>query len=424
MTDVLGGISIALFLLVAAYATAAETIISRTTRAEAHHLAQEKKKGARALVAIVEDPAPFRNAMLITKLLAHVGGTAVATVLAIEHFEEIGGVVAVAAMALLIGVVGEVVPKTYALQRSEAAGLRVARPVYLLGRLLTPAGKIMIMAANSMMAFLPGRGLPKGPFITEEEIRHLVDVAEEEEEIEEEERELIHSVFEFGDTVVREVMVPRPDMVTVRADASLDEAMETILKAGYSRVPIYEGDTDNIVGVLYAKDLLKRIHESKEGAKVSELGRPPIFVPEQKKVAELLREMQSRRIHMAIVVDEYGGVSGLVTIEDVLEQIVGDIGDEYDTDDDLDIRKEGERQFTVKAQTRIDEFNSYFGCDFSDEEFDTIGGLSINSLGRLPRRGESFILGGLEFKVLRADRRRLDLLRVITPRDIEPREEE
>jgi magnesium and cobalt transporter len=148
-----------------------------------------------------------------------------------------------------------------------------------------------------------------------------------------------------------------------------------------------------------------------------------VFIPESKRLNVLLKEFRVSHHHMAIVVDEYGGVSGLVTIEDVLEQIVGDIGDEYDTDDDLDIRKEGERQFTVKAQTRIDEFNNYFGCDFSDEEFDTIGGLSINSLGRLPRRGESFNLGGLEFKVLRADRRRLDLLRVITPRDIEPKED-
>ena len=143
-----------------------------------------------------------------------------------------------------------------------------------------------------------------------------------------------------------------------------------------------------------------------------------MFIPESKRLNVLLKEFRASHHHMAIVVDEDGGVAGLVTIEDVLEQIVGDIGDEYDVDDDLDIRKEGERQFTVKAQTRIDEFNGYFGSEFSDEEFDTIGGLAMNYLGRLPRRGESFVLGGLEFKVLRADRRRLDMLRVITPRDI------
>ncbi|MGH2729887.1 MAG: hemolysin family protein [Actinomycetota bacterium] len=406
MTDALGGLSIVLFLLIAAYATAAETIVSRITRAKAHHLAQEKKKGARALVAIVEDPAPFRNAMLITKLLAHVGGTAVATVLALEHLEQVGGVVAVAAMTLLIFVVGEIVPKTYALQRSEAAGLRVARPVYLLGRLLTPVSKMLIVAANSMMAFLPGRGLPKGPFITEEEIRHLVDVAEEEEEIEEEERELIHSVFEFGDTVVREVMVPRPDMVTVTADASLDEALGTILKAGYSRVPIYEGDTDNIIGVLYAKDLLKRIHESKEGARVSELGRDPIFVPEQKKVAELLREMQNRRIHMAIVVDEYGGTAGLVTIEDLIEEIVGEIVDEYDQEEPL-VEPIDENTIRVDAKMPIDEVNELLGADLPHDEWDTVGGLVFGLTGRVPAVGEKVRYDSLEFVTERVTGRRI-----------------
>jgi magnesium and cobalt transporter len=173
-----------------------------------------------------------------------------------------------------------------------------------------------------------------------------------------------------------------------------------------------------------AKDLLRYFAENTRSSfDIKECLRPAVFIPESKRLNVLLKEFRVSHHHMAIVVDEYGGVSGLVTIEDVLEQIVGDIGDEYDTDDDLDIRKEGERQFTVKAQTRIDEFNSYFGTEFSDEEFDTIGGLSISSLGRLPRRGESFSLGGLEFKVLRADRRRLDLLRVITPRDIEPQDD-
>jgi CBS domain containing-hemolysin-like protein len=233
-----------------------------------------------------------------------------------------------------------------------------------------------------------------------------VDVAEEEEEIEEEERELIHSVFEFGDTVVREVMVPRPDMVTVRADASLDEAMETILKAGYSRVPIYEGDTDNIVGVLYAKDLLKRIHESKEGAKVSELGRPPIFVPEQKKVAELLREMQSRRIHMAIVVDEYGGTAGLVTIEDLIEEIVGEIVDEYDQEEPL-VEPIDENTIRVDAKMPIDEVNELLGADLPHDEWDTVGGLVFGLTGRVPAVGEKVRYDSLEFVTERVTGRRI-----------------
>jgi magnesium and cobalt transporter len=197
-----------------------------------------------------------------------------------------------------------------------------------------------------------------------------------------------------------------------------------VIESGHSRFPVIGEDRDQIVGILLAKDLLRYFTEGgRRDFDIKECLRPAVFIPESKRLNVLLKEFRVSHHHMAIVVDEYGGVSGLVTIEDVLEQIVGDIGDEYDVDDDLDIRKEGERQFSVKAQTRIEDFNDYFGTRFSDEEFDTIGGLAMNSLGRLPRRGEGFVLGGLEFKVLRADRRRLDTLRVITPRDIVPREE-
>ncbi|HEY0942702.1 MAG TPA: transporter associated domain-containing protein [Steroidobacter sp.] len=237
-----------------------------------------------------------------------------------------------------------------------------------------------------------------------------------------------HAMFEgvlrVVELQVRDIMVPRSQMIIVNRDDPPETILPLVVESGHSRYPVIGEDRDQIVGVLLAKDLLRYFSEGSSGSfDIKECLRPAVFIPESKRLNVLLKEFRISHHHMAIVVDEYGGVSGLVTIEDVLEQIVGDIGDEYDTDDDLDIRKEGERQFTVKAQTRIDEFNDYFGTDFSDEEFDTIGGLAISSLGRLPRRGESFSMGGLEFKVLRADRRRLDLLRVITPRDIEPQDE-
>jgi magnesium and cobalt transporter len=236
---------------------------------------------------------------------------------------------------------------------------------------------------------------------------------------------MLEGVLRVVELQVRDIMVPRSQMVIVNRDDPPEEILPMVVDSGHSRYPVIGEDRDQIVGILLAKDLLRYFAEGgRANFDIKECLRPAVFIPESKRLNVLLKEFRVSHHHMAIVVDEYGGVSGLVTIEDVLEQIVGDIGDEYDTDDDLDIRKEGERQFTVKAQTRIDEFNGYFGCDFSDEEFDTIGGLAISSLGRLPRRGESFTLGGLEFKVLRADRRRLDLLRVITPRDIEPQEEE
>lgn len=236
--------------------------------------------------------------------------------------------------------------------------------------------------------------------------------------------EMLEGVLEVVEMQVRDIMVPRSQMVIVNRDDPPADILPAVIEAGHSRYPVIGEDRDQVVGILLAKDLLRYfIDGGRENFDIKECLRPVAFIPESKRLSELLKEFRASHHHMAIVVDEYGGVSGLVTIEDVLEQIVGDIGDEYDTDDDLDIRKEAERQFSVKGTTRIEEFNQYFGTSFSDEDFDTIGGLAINFLSRLPRRGETFTLDGLEFRVMRADRRRLDLLRVTTPRDIVPGEE-
>jgi magnesium and cobalt transporter len=236
--------------------------------------------------------------------------------------------------------------------------------------------------------------------------------------------QMFEGVLEVVELQVRDIMVPRSQMTTVNRDDPPEDILPVVIESGHSRFPVIGEDRDQIAGILLAKDLLRYFAEGgKDDFDIKECLRPVVFIPESKRLNVLLKEFRISHHHMAIVVDEYGGVSGLVTIEDVLEQIVGDIGDEYDVDDDLDIRREGEKQFTVKGTTRIEEFNDYFGTDFPDEEFDTIGGLAINFLGRLPRRGEAFVLSGLEFKVMRADRRRLDMLRVITPRDIVPKEE-
>jgi magnesium and cobalt transporter len=236
--------------------------------------------------------------------------------------------------------------------------------------------------------------------------------------------EMLEGVLQVSEMQVRDIMVPRSQMVIVNREDEPEAILPVVIESGHSRFPVIGEDRDEIVGILLAKDLLRYFAESgRENFNIKEVLRSVVFIPESKRLNVLLKEFRVSHHHMAIVVDEYGGVSGLVTIEDVLEQIVGDIGDEYDVDDEVDIRKEGERQFTIRAQTAIEDFNTYFGTDFSDEEFDTIGGLAINLLGRLPRRGEAFSLGGMEFKVLRADRRKLDSLRVITETDVMPKED-
>ncbi|PZN27690.1 MAG: magnesium/cobalt efflux protein [Proteobacteria bacterium] len=240
--------------------------------------------------------------------------------------------------------------------------------------------------------------------------------------------DMIEGVLQVSELQVRDIMVPRSQMVVVDRDASPEEILPTVIESGHSRFPVIGENRDQVVGVLLAKDLLRYFAQGRQRDKndfdIKECLRPAVFIPESKRLNVLLREFRVSHHHMAIVVDEYGGVSGLVTIEDVLEQIVGDIDDEYDVDDDLDIRRDGERQFTVRAQTPIEDFNEYFGTDFSDEEFDTIGGLAMNLLGRMPRRGDAFKLGELDFRVLRADRRRVETLRVVTPQDILPEDED
>ena len=235
---------------------------------------------------------------------------------------------------------------------------------------------------------------------------------------------MIEGVLEVSDLQVRDIMVPRAQMVFIRRDERAAAILPKVVESGHSRFPVMDEDRDDIVGILLAKDLLRLTVEKRERFDIREFMRPALFVPESKRLNVLLREFRRNRNHMAIVVDEYGGVSGLVTIEDVIEQIVGEIDDEFDVEDDQNIRRDAERQFTVRAVTRIAEFNEYFGARLSEEEgFDTVAGLIMKQLGHLPRRGESATIDGFEFRVLRADRRRIDALRVLAPRDVLPPEE-
>ena len=235
--------------------------------------------------------------------------------------------------------------------------------------------------------------------------------------------EMLEGVIAVGDLQVRDIMVPRSQMTVVARDDGTEKLLPVVVESGHSRFPVIGEDRDQVIGILLAKDLLRYYAENEpEDFDIREVIRPAVFVPESKRLNVMLKEFRKNRHHMAIVVDEYGGVAGLVTIEDVIEQIVGDIADEYDVEEDQPIRRDGERQFTVRALTRIEEFNEFFGTRFSDEDFDTVGGLVAHAFGRVPRRGDSVRLEDFEFRVLRADRRRIDLLKVLAPRDVRPAE--
>jgi CBS domain containing-hemolysin-like protein len=411
-------VGLLVLVLLAALLTMAQTAIDRISRGKAHHLVQEKKRGSQYLLRIVEDPARYMNVMWLLTLVAQVTAAVLATGLAIDAFSGAGEVVAAVAVTVVLYVVAVLPPKAIAVQHTDRCALVVARSIYLLGKFLRPLSRVLVIASNFMMLLLPGRRMPEGPFVTDEDLRQLVDI-DDDEESEEEEQELIHSVFEFSDTIVREVMVPRPDMVVLPSDGTLEQALETITQAGYSRIPIFEGDMDNIVGVLYAKDLLKRSTED-GSTKAASLARAPLFVPEQKKLAELLREMQEQRVHMAIVIDEYGGTAGLVTIEDLVEEIVGEIVDEYDKEEPL-VEPLGNGALRVDAKLGIDEVNELLGVELPDDDWDTVGGLVYELTGRVPVPGETVRFASIEFQTERVTGRRIQ--KVVIRRVTAPVEE-
>jgi len=235
---------------------------------------------------------------------------------------------------------------------------------------------------------------------------------------------MLEGVLTVSDIQVRDIMVPRAQMTVLNRDDPSEVLLKTVLESGHSRFPVMDEDREKIVGILLAKDLLRlAVQDDDIHFDIKEFMRAAVFVPESKRLNVLLREFRRSRVHMAIVADEYGGIAGLVTIEDVIEQIIGDIDDEHDVDEDVNIRKDGDRQYVVRGQTPIDEFNEYFQTELSDDEFDTVAGLVMKQLGRLPRRGETLQLAGCELKVMRFDRRRIDTLRLTAPRDIVPPED-
>jgi len=392
-----------LLILVAGLLAGAETSITRMSRARAYHLREEGRRGARAVVRIAESPAQYLNVMLLLVLLAQLGGTTLATVVAVRHFHQAGEIIATAAMTVLLFVFAEVTPKTFAVQQTDRAALALAPLIVTVTLAVGPVARTLIRLANVVV---PGKGLPQGPFVTEREIRAMAEMASEEEAIEEEEKELIHSIFEFGDTLVREVMVPRPDMVAASIDSGMQPVLDLMLRHGYSRIPVYRGGIDDIVGVVYAKDLLRHLHAGKANVALESIMREPYVVPETKKVAELLKEMQLRRVHIAIVLDEYGSTAGLVTIEDLLEELVGEIRDEYDREEPQ-IEPVGDSSFRVNGRLSIDEVNELLDATLPHDEWDTVAGLMYGLLGAVPTQGETVAYENLTFTAERVQGRRI-----------------
>lgn len=327
------------------------------------------------------------------------------------------------AVAVLTLVLGEMLPTNIALGHADTLAPRVAGVLDLLTRVLAPALRLLQWISNKVARPFVGR-TALGT-ITEEEIKLLVDAGSEGGAIEDEEKEMIYSIFQFGDTLAREVMVPRIDMVALEINTPLREALNTIVEAGHSRIPIYEDSIDHIRGLLYAKDLLALWRDGIQDRPIKELLRPAYFVPESKKAVDLLQDMQQRKVHLAIVVDEYGGTAGLVTLEDLIEEIVGEIRDEYDFNEEEIYQQVGEHEYLVDAGIDLDDFNRLLDADLPTDDSDTLGGYIFSKLGKVPVAGETLTEDTLHMEVLSVDDKRIRKIRVVrTPRVREAEERE
>ena len=378
-TDAWLMVIVGILLIATGFLAMAETALTRMNRVKAQALAEEGRKGAKVLERLVQRPEESLNPILLLLLLCTLVTATLVGFVADDLFGAPGVIAATAFEVVVIFVFAEAAPKTWAVQHGERAALLVAPLVNALVRFppLKWAARALIGLSN---VILPGKGLKQGPFVSQEELLAFADVAHEEGEIEGQERALIHSIIEFTDTVVREVMVPRPDMVAVEGRDKVSDVIEVAIAAGYSRIPVYEQGIDDIIGVVYTKDLMRADRENRGDTEVRSIAREAHFTPETKPVSDLMREMQLGKFHMAIVVDEYGGTAGLVTLEDLIEELVGEIVDEYDVEEPL-MEPLPNGDFRVNARMPIDEVNDLVHADLPEGDWDTVGGFLFNLLG-------------------------------------------
>lgn len=398
MATLIGLISLFILVGLAAFLSMAETALLAASPIRVRRMVEERRPGAARLEKLLEDQSRFLATILLLTLVTQLTSATIASTLAYAYFKSIGAAVATGMVTLIIFVYGEVAPKTFAAQNADRVALFVSYPISLLTKIIHPVVRLLVRVANLSTRILGIKAKPKGPMLTEEELKTAVSVVEEEGIIEEEEKKMIHHIFEFGDTIVREVMTPRPDMVVLSSKTTAEETLDLIMKEGHSRIPMYKDNIDNIIGVLYARDLLEVFGKGEEKKSLRQMLRPALFVPETKRVSELLRELQQKKIHLAIVVDEYGSTVGLATIEDLLEEIVGEIYDEYDLEENM-IEPVSENKVRVDARLPIDELNEHLGVDISNADVDTVGGLILELSGRVPRKGEEITFQNLKFKV-------------------------
>jgi CBS domain containing-hemolysin-like protein len=403
---------IVIALILAATAASAETSLTSISRVRLRQLVEQKNRRAVVIERLHRDPNAYLSTVLIVNTVAIIVASSAATLLALHlYHEQVAEWLVSLILSLVVLIACEITPKTLALQRAERVALRLAPLVAGATLVMRPIVYVLTAVTRLILRLLGGKAEVRGPFVTEEELKMLVTVGEEEGVIEEEEREMIHGIFEMGDMSVREVMVPRTDLVAIEANEPMEKAVDLVTKHGHTRIPVYEGNIDHIVGVLYAKDLLRAVVRG-EKKSLREIARKPYFTPESNKVQDVLRDLRKNRVHMAIVVDEYGGTAGAVTIEDILEEIVGPIHDEYDIGEEDEIQFISPNEVVLDGRVSVDDVNELLKLNIAADNYDTIGGYVQNQLGATPKVGATLKLGNAQLRVEQVQGSRIKKVRI------------
>lgn len=399
--------------------SASETALMSLNKIRLKHMVESNIKNSNKIEKLLEMPDKMLGSILLGNNAVNIAATSVATALAISIFPEgkRGVAYVTAVMTFLILVFGEITPKSLAVQYTEKISLFVSTPILFLSKAFSPLIYLLTKITALIIKLFGGNINEKKPFITSEELRTIVDVSSKEGILEHDEKEMIYNIFEFGDLRIKDVMVQRMDMLSVSLDAKYQEVIELFQSKKFSRLPVYDDTIDNVVGILYAKDLFfKEVSEglSTDVFSVSEYMREPFYTFEFIKISDFFKQMQGDRNHLAIVLDEYGGVAGLITMEDVVESIFGEINDEFDEIEELNIEVIKENEYVINGNVRLDELNELLNTNFESEEFESFGGFIIGILGRLPKTGEIVHYKSYKFIVEKVEKNRINKIRIFT----------
>ncbi|OPL09052.1 MAG: hemolysin [delta proteobacterium ML8_F1] len=396
-----------------AFFSASETALMSLSKIRVRHMVEENIKGAKSVAKVIENPSKLLSTILIGNNVVNIGASALATAIALELFGAKGVGIATGIMTVLVLVFGEITPKSLAAQNSEKFSLKIVKIIILIMKILNPIVHVFSFVTSGLIRFLGGDAHKYQPVITQEELRTMVNVGHEEGVLEVDEKLMIDRVFEFGDLYVKDVMVQRGDIVAIDINSTYSDLIDIVEEEQFSRYPIYKEKMDNIIGFIHVRDLLTT--RNVEGKfSLDKYIREPFYTFEFKKIAEVFKEMKDARIHLGIVLDEYGATVGIITMEDLIEEVLGDIEDEYDDNKEEDIIVIKEDEYIIDGSTRLDKINEMIGTSLESENYDSLGGYIIEEFGRFPLKKETIEYDGIKFIVEEVNRTRIIKVRVLT----------